>query len=468
MTRRSRWFSVDTVGRLLSAVAAGALMAATLSAGAALPERAASATISGTVVAPSDVPGLHRFLVTAWLPPARSNGYDVLVTTTEVTVGSGEAGAFTLSGGSSAQALEAGGTYRVRVVEAPAGDRVPTVGDRFWRDADTFRLARDVTIPIDSSVSGIRLAPSAFSFSDSRIAGVDRYGTSAATTRSFAAGVPVLYIASGEKWADSLSAAPAAARYGGALLLTDPSSLPSSVAAEISRLDPVRTIVVGSEATIPASVYRQVDALVGDVSRIGGTDRYETSRQIIEDAYLINPFSSYNITLVTGNDFPDALSVAPVADEAGGPVLLVDGAKGELDGATRAIIARYKPEQAFVIGRTPSISEGIERELVSARLAESTLRIGGADRYETNRLLNEQWPSPPLHDATYVASGEGFADALSGATLAAAERAGITLSRPTCIPSDTIASLKRAQIDTVHLLGSQRTLSEAVASVTPC
>jgi putative cell wall-binding protein len=316
-------------------------------------------------------------------------------------------------------------------------------------------------------VSGIDLSPSAYAFTSTRIAGKDRYGTSVASTQLFEPGVSVLYVASGEKWADALSAAPAAASQDGALLLTDPNTLPAAVAAEITRLAPKKTIVVGSELTVADAVYKQIDALVGDVARIGGTDRYDTSRKIVEDAYTFSPFEFYSVVLATGNDFPDALSIAPLAGRYS-PVLLVDGAKNHLDTETRATIARFEPYQATVLGRTPSISAGIEEELVSSGLVPAVNRVGGADRYETSRLINENRGARPLQDTTYVASGEGFADALSGATAAAAEGAPISLSRPSCVPAATVDSLKRLHFDTAKVLGSELTLSRGVGTVTSC
>src|SRR5690606_20979087 len=74
----------------------------------------------------------------------------------------------------------------------------------------------------------------------SRVAGDDRYETSAAISRSVYSDqaiaqkpVTTVYVASGENYPDGLSAAPAAAAAGGPLLLTKKSSLPSVINQEI-------------------------------------------------------------------------------------------------------------------------------------------------------------------------------------------------------------------------------------------
>lgn len=115
------------------------------------------------------------------------------------------------------------------------------------------------------------------------------------------------------------------------------------------------------------------------------------------------------------------------------------------------------------------ISASIEKELGPYGWSSpSTFRIGGANRYETSRLIDERWQPWQLVDTTCVASGEYFADALSGTTAAAAEGLQISLSRPDCVPVATADSLERNRIDTAEILGSERTLSRAVSTVTLC
>ncbi|MWV60146.1 cell wall-binding repeat-containing protein [Rathayibacter sp. VKM Ac-2754] len=438
----------------LSSVAIGALAAV----GFAAPASAASAPISGSITSPAGVAGSHRYVVQAWSVDGDSFDEAELAGSTTTTLASGATGAYTLP------ALPSG-SYTVRVLEQPAGSGVPTVADEFWMDTDWVRAATSVEVG-ESPVSDISFTPEAYSFSSARIEGGDRYATSVATTQSVQPGVPVLYLASGEKWADALSAGPAAAIQGGALLLTDPNTLFATVSAEIERLAPVKTIVVGSEQTVSAAVYSQIDAVVGDLERIGGSDRYDTSRQIVADAFPAG--SADDVFLATGGNFPDALSVAPVASRSGEAVLLVDGAEDDLDAPTTAALKRLDPTTAVVIGQEPSISAGIETALTASGAVDDTTRIGGPSRYATSRLINEAFPPAPLTDTTYIASGEGFADALSGATVAAANGAPISLSYPSCVPAETVDSLKRLHLDYAFVLGSELTLSRAISTVTPC
>jgi putative cell wall-binding protein/spore germination protein YaaH len=90
-----------------------------------------------------------------------------------------------------------------------------------------------------------------------RLAGADRYATSAAVAATFPAGIPVLYAASGLGFPDAIAAAAAAGSQAAPMVLTDPVSLPASIRDEIIRLGPARAVLAGgigavSEAALAA------------------------------------------------------------------------------------------------------------------------------------------------------------------------------------------------------------------------
>ncbi|MBO0983485.1 cell wall-binding repeat-containing protein [Rathayibacter sp. SD072] len=443
MTPRRRRPSARLLALTLSTVGAVALAGLVAS-----PASAADSPVRGSITSPASVPGSHTYTVQAW-PVGADLATAEPVARTVTTIASGKTGEYALP------ALP-DGSYIVRVLETPLQNGVPTVGDSFWEDTDWVGASTVVEVA-GAAVTGIHFTPDPFFFTTSRVEGSDRYGTSAASTRDYAPGVPVLYIASGAGWADALSAAPAASAQDGALLLTDPSTLFASTSAEITRLAPKETVVVGSDATVSEAVFQQIDALVtGPITRIGGSDRYDTSRLIVADAFEDD--SAEDVFLATGNDFPDALSVAPVAGRDKQAVLLVNGADTGIDAATRSALTRLGPDRAVILGRTASVSAGIEAD-VSALVGGELTRIGGASRYETSRLINEAFPAEGLTYTTYLASGEGAADALSGAAVAASQGAPLSLARPDCVPVETTDSLKRQHLDTAVVLGSDKTLS---------
>ena len=91
-----------------------------------------------------------------------------------------------------------------------------------------------------------------------RLAGPDRYATSAAVAGTFVTGVPVVYVASGLGFADALAAAAAAGSMGSPMVLTMPESLPAVVGAEIVRLNPWHAIVAGGVGAVGDSVVRSI------------------------------------------------------------------------------------------------------------------------------------------------------------------------------------------------------------------
>jgi spore germination protein YaaH/putative cell wall-binding protein len=92
-----------------------------------------------------------------------------------------------------------------------------------------------------------------------RVAGADRYATSAAlASRFFVPRVRAVFVATGEDFPDALSAGPAAASWGGPLVLVRRSILPTASAAELNRLDPFAVFVAGGTAVISPAVHQAV------------------------------------------------------------------------------------------------------------------------------------------------------------------------------------------------------------------
>ena len=97
-----------------------------------------------------------------------------------------------------------------------------------------------------------------------RLAGTDRYATSAAvSTGTFATGDTV-FIATGRNFPDALGGGPVAGIVPGPLLLVPGGSLPPSVSTELQRLDPDRVIVLGGSGVVTDGVVNQIQWLLAD------------------------------------------------------------------------------------------------------------------------------------------------------------------------------------------------------------
>jgi len=102
--------------------------------------------------------------------------------------------------------------------------------------------------------AGVLVALRAYSPSVSRVAGGDRYATSADLAGAFPPSpLPpaVLFVASGAGFADGLSAAPVAALDGTVVLLAPAvGGLPTSVHDVICALDPHMQVVLGGPSSV--------------------------------------------------------------------------------------------------------------------------------------------------------------------------------------------------------------------------
>lgn len=293
-----------------------------------------------------------------------------------------------------------------------------------------------------------------------RLAGANRYSTSVAISKAaFPRTAPVVYLASGTSFPDGLSAGPAAAHQGGPVLLTPREAVPADVLAEIRRLAPRQIVIVGGDPSVSAAAEAQVRGLAREVVRLGGANRFETSRMIAEHAFD----DADAVLLATGRRFPDALAAGPAAAHLGGPVLLVDGAAATTDAATRSTLAGLGAGYVGIVGDASSVSAGIE---TATRAAGARVeRFAGANRFETAAELGSLFGTAPR---AFVASGASFADALPGAAAAGALGAPLLLSQSSCMPVPTRDRLIAWGPSRVTLLGGTPSLSQAVAAYRTC
>ncbi len=190
-----------------------------------------------------------------------------------------------------------------------------------------------------------------------RLAGPDRYSTSAVVSaHGFAAGVDVAYVGTGAGFPDALGAGAAAGHLGGPVLLTAHDALPSSVAAELARLQPRRVVVLGGEAVVTDGVVDAVRRATGaEVTRIGGDTRYETSASVVSDAFASGVPA---VLIATGESFPDALAGGAAAAALGSPVLLVPPS-GPLPAATVDELRRLRPGAVIALGGTGALPDAV-------------------------------------------------------------------------------------------------------------
>ena len=296
-----------------------------------------------------------------------------------------------------------------------------------------------------------------------RLAGPDRYATAVEISKyGYLDGEPnTVYIATGTGFADALSAVPAAAVDNAPLLLTTPNALPSIVSTELVRLAPSEIVIVGGEAVVSAAVFAQLDALPFNptVRRVAGVDRYATSQAIARDAFP----TATTAYVATGLGFPDALAAGPAAASVGGPVILVPGTSASVDANTLDVLSDLGVSNVVVAGGTAVVTGGIATQLDALY---SLVRNAGADRYATAIAINDY--AFTSETRAFLATGEGFADALTGAAMAAVFGNPLYTSPQACLPAATLGSIEGLGVGTLVLLGGTAALSTAVENLDLC
>lgn len=184
-------------------------------------------------------------------------------------------------------------------------------------------------------------------------------------------------IASSEDYADGLCSIPLSRKINAPILLVNNNELNLSVENEIKRLEARKIIIIGGKGIISERIENNLKKL-GEVVRIFGEDRYDTSLNIAK--YM---GYSKNIILTTGNSYADSLSIGPLAGQADMPIILTK--KDELSTQTVDYIKNSIPSKIFIIGGEGVISNKIQGRLPMAE------RIAGKDRYETNISIIERF-----------------------------------------------------------------------------
>lgn len=292
-----------------------------------------------------------------------------------------------------------------------------------------------------------------------RIFGENRFLTAVEVSkRSFPDGAPAVVLATGRGFADALAGGPAAFLLGGPILLVEPDRLPDGVGPELTRLQPDRIVLLGGTNAVNEATATQVQQATGVApERIAGATRYETAAAV---AQLFGPGDG-PAYVATGANFPDALAGSAAAAIRGGPMLLV--APDGTPAATAAQLDRLNPTEIVVLGGTTAVSDVIANGLGGFGPVR---RIAGPERYATAALIAQD--AFPNAQGVTLATGEGFADALTAGPAAARAAAPVLLSPPSCATPGILDFLRARGWPGMVVIGGIAALGPRAAALWPC
>ncbi|WP_459611730.1 cell wall-binding repeat-containing protein [Clostridium botulinum] len=256
-----------------------------------------------------------------------------------------------------------------------------------------------------------------------KVQGNDRYETAANVAKAnWKDGAKDVIIASGNGYADSLSASVLAKKLNAPIILTTAGELNSNAKSALQTLKPENVYVIGGNASVSEAVR---SGLKKDykVTELGGKTRFETNLAVANHLVDKLGVKADNVMVVNGQDgFSDALSAAPVA-AAKEQVLLIVGRDASTADAAANFVKKHN-SKVTVIG-----TEGVVPKAVYDKLGASERVNGGADRFDTNLKIMEHFKLNA--DNIYVANAtdgqNGYADALVASALAGRSGAPLVL-----------------------------------------
>ena len=265
----------------------------------------------------------------------------------------------------------------------------------------TFTLSLTLLFTFSLTV----FASTATSPTTTRLAGQTRYETASAIAKQGWSQSDYAILAYGENYPDALASAPLAKKYNAPILLTTSSSLPNSTKLALIDLQTKNVIIIGGTGVISSSIDIELQSMGINVTRIFGNDKYETSIKIAQQIT-----TSSELFVCTSEDYPDALSVAPIAALKQIPIILVP--RDYLPDSVKSYISSVDINKTYVIGYSDVIDDSVANQFSNSE------RILGSDKYSRNIAVNQKFNTEFSSDNICLATGEGFADALTGSAYA--------------------------------------------------
>nr|WP_281497040.1 cell wall-binding repeat-containing protein [Ornithinimicrobium sp. F0845] len=297
-----------------------------------------------------------------------------------------------------------------------------------------------------------------------RLAGADRYGTSAAISKwAFPnpGDAERVYLARADVFADALTAG---VLTDGPVLLVpaDCASPRNVVTVEIERLDPQTVVALGGDLAV-CDAQLEAAANGRPTDRLSGENRAATAAAVGLYEFAGGAPTVY---LARGNSSPDAMVGGTLTD---GPILLTNPGGTHLPLVTREAIAALDPVRVIALGGTASVSTTLLNQAADGR---QTGRLAGTTRYATSVAVAQR-AFPSGSDRVYIARGDGanLTDAVASGVLTDGP---VLLVNGPCIKVPDIIQkyLADVQPSTVVALGGQgavcaQLLDDAAAAATP-
>ncbi|HBG0408175.1 TPA: cell wall-binding protein Cwp20, partial [Clostridioides difficile] len=257
----------------------------------------------------------------------------------------------------------------------------------------------------------------------SALTGTDRYETSIKISQAGWENAENAVLINDSAIADALAATPFAYKKNAPILLTGSSQINEKTLAELKRLKVKNVYVVGGEASINEKSLDTIKSNNISVSRISGSDRYQTSMNIAKELNNISNISK--ISVVNGEKgLADAVSIGAVSAQNDMPIILTNENSNITE--INNLFKNKKIDKSYVIGGEYTVSKNIESKL------QNPQRISGSTRNETNAKVIKEFYKDSKIDNLYVAKNgmnkqDDLIDGLSVGVLAGKTKSPVML-----------------------------------------
>lgn len=190
------------------------------------------------------------------------------------------------------------------------------------------------------------------------------------------------------------------------------------------------------------------------VTRVSGGNRYATAAKVA----TTNWTNSYNVVLVSGEEYADAVSASALAKKLDAPILLTSS--DILSSDAQTALDTLKPTNIYIVGGTASISQTIRDGLKSKY---TLTELSGTNRYETNLAVAKELVKLGVNASdVMVVSGEGFSDALSVAPIAAAKGQLLLLANNNQSSIQSVIDFVKNSKSKVTIVGTNNVINDSI------
>lgn len=241
--------------------------------------------------------------------------------------------------------------------------------------------------------------------------------------------VDTVILANAFDYPDALASAPLTHLYNAPILLTEKDKLNSKTEAQLKKLGIKKVVIVGGTGVVSENVENKLKLIGITVERLSGKNRYQTSLEIAKKVALNHDIDAIHV--VSGHNFSDALTVAPVSAKYMQPMVLMPQGENkdisDVEGLEEFIsyweekcpkVNKYGDKLGkYAYGNKNDVSDSIAK-----RLEGVAVRTGHTKSTLLNNILiiSDKFQKGDFSSANNVifASGKDFPDALTGSALA--------------------------------------------------